>query len=379
MRILLVGNYALDNQASMLRYQEMLRRSLALRGHQVETVQPSAFFGKLVNQPTLRKWLGYIDKYIRFPIELRSRAQGFDVVHVCDHSNSMYLAHAGGLPASITCHDLLAIRAAQGVYREQKISISGRIQQRWILKHLAGARHVVCVSANTATELAGLRGDAVRGVVIPNALSPECQAAKEEDVLSLRARVGLAADERYLFHVGGNQWYKNRLGVLRIYRGLLEGLGDGGRTLRLVMAGAKFSNEMREFAGANLAEGKAIEVVNPSDDEIWRLYTGATALLFPSLHEGFGWPLIEAQRCGCPVISSNRLPMTEVAGAAAVYIDPEDELGAATTIAENLGRLGELRQAGFENVRRFDADRIASAYEDFFAGVAKAGGEQPLP
>ena len=64
--------------------------------------------------------------------------------------------------------------------------------------------------------------------------------------------------------------------------------------------------------------------------------------------------------------------MTEVAGSAALYIRPEDELGAATMIAENLGRLGELRQAGFENVKRFDADAITSEYEDFFAGVAHA-------
>ncbi len=62
--------------------------------------------------------------------------------------------------------------------------------------------------------------------------------------------------------------------------------------------------------------------------------------------------------------------MTEVAGSAAMYIDPADEPGAAMAIAENLGRLGELRQAGFENVKRFDADAIASTYEDFFAGVA---------
>jgi glycosyltransferase involved in cell wall biosynthesis len=207
-------------------------------------------------------------------------------------------------------------------------------------------------------------------VVIPNAVNPECLPATGEEVQELRASLGLAADERYLFHVGGNQWYKNRLGVLRIFRGLLDRVGDDAGTLRLVMAGAQFTPEMREFVNTNLRGAKVIELVDPPDQEIWRLYTGAMALLFPSLHEGFGWPLIEAQRCGCPVIVSNRLPMMEVAGAAAVYIDPTDELGAAAMIAETLGRLGELRQAGFENVKRFDADAIAREYEDFFAGVA---------
>src|SRR5665213_631977 len=61
MRILLVGNYALDNQASMLRYADMLCRHMNSRGHMAEVIQPP-IVGGLVAQPTLRKWLGYIDK-----------------------------------------------------------------------------------------------------------------------------------------------------------------------------------------------------------------------------------------------------------------------------------------------------------------------------
>src|SRR6185503_1919279 len=134
MRILLVGNYALDNQASMLRYADMLCRGLGQRGHTVELMQPPPVLGHLFKTPLVRKWLGYVDKYILFPFRLRSRAREFDLVHVCDHSNSMYLTHAGSRPASITCHDLLAIGSAMGKYPEQKIAVSGRVQQRWILK-----------------------------------------------------------------------------------------------------------------------------------------------------------------------------------------------------------------------------------------------------
>ena len=80
-------------------------------------------------------------------------------------------------------------------------------------------------------------------------------------------------------------------------------------------------------------ELSVIEVVEPSDEDLRSLYSGAAALLFPSLYEGFGWPLIEAQSCGCPVITSNRSPMTEVAGSAALYIDPANESAAAALIA----------------------------------------------
>lgn len=370
MRILLVGNYSLDNQASMLRYVDVLCRELSGRGHQVEVIRPRAVVGDWLHHPFLRKWLGYVDKYIFFPVRLRARAREFDVVHVCDHSNSMYLAHVGGRPASITCHDLLAIGSAVGRYPQQKISFTGKLQQRWILRHLVGARNVICVSANTARELIALaNGEPQHVVVIPNIVGPDCSPAAAESIAGVRNKLGIAAGERYLFHVGGNHWYKNRAGVLRIFQRVLERLREGGPALRLVMAGAPFTREMQDFVNTQLPNGSVIEVVNPSDEELWALYSGATALLFPSLYEGFGWPLIEAQCCGCPVITSNREPMTEVAGAAALYIDSADEQGAAAAIGENLERLATLREGGFRNVQRFTVDAVLPAYEGFFAGV----------
>jgi glycosyltransferase involved in cell wall biosynthesis len=285
----------------------------------------------------------------------------------------MYLAHVGDRPSSITCHDLLAIRSAQGEFSGQRsrVSHSGKIQQRWIFKHLARARNVVCVSENTARELASLCGKTTpRITVIANALNPTYgSAASDESVAQARRRLGLATGERYLIHVGKDTWYKNRSGVLRIFQHLLERLGNGAPALRLVMAGQLLSNDLHDFVVRNLPERSMIEVANPSDEELRALYTGATGLLFPSLHEGFGWPLIEAQGCGCPVITSNRSPMSEVAGAAALYIDPADEPEAARLIAASLNGLEELREAGRQNAKRFDPATIISMYERFFVGL----------
>lgn len=376
MRILLIGNYALDRQTSMLRYADMLCSEMRQRGHEVEVVRPRVVVGGLVRRGGLRKWLGYVDKYVFFPLELRRRVRGFDVVHVCDHSNSMYLAHVGKGAASITCHDLLAIESARGKYPQQKISASGRVQQRWILKHLAAAREVVCVSAHTAESLGALAdGSAQRCTVILNAVNAGCVAASEEKVREVRERIGLGAEGRYLLHVGAESWYKNRFGVVRIFGKLLAEMG-GGDGLRLVMAGHRLTEEMRGFIDREMPRGSVVEVAHPGDEDLWALYTGAAALLFPSLYEGFGWPVVEAQRCGCPVIVSNRAPMTEVAGDAALYIDPADEEGAARLIAANWERLARLREAGTRNVERFASAGVFGAYEDFFARVARndAGG-----
>jgi glycosyltransferase involved in cell wall biosynthesis len=323
MRILLVENYALDNQASMLRYADLLRREMRARGHTVEVVQPAVVVGGWAKQPAIRKWLGYIDKYLLFPRGLLAQARGFDLVHV------------------------------------------------WIARHLARARNVVCVSEHTALDLRALGGGATQNiVVIPNALDPTCAPAAEDGVQRMRERMGLAQGERYLLHVGGNVWYKNRLAVLRIFGIVRERRGDDG--LRLVIAGTSLSPELREFADANLPKGSVIDVAGPADEELWAIYTGAAALLFPSWQEGFGWPLIEAQRCGCPVITSDRAPMNEVAGAAALYIDPEDEAAAADLIAARLDGLDEMREGGLRNAERFNAGAIATKLEAFFTGVAAA-------
>ena len=369
MRILLVGNYALDNQMSMSRYAEFLRDQMTLRGHHVEILRPPVVLGGASQHAAIRKWLGYVDKYLLFPPRLRERARDFDLVHICDHSNSMYLPHTSGCPSSITCHDLLAIAAAGGCYPQQKISATGKLQQRWIRKHLARARHVVCVSHNTARELAEhVRRDAPV-TVIPNSLSISASRATPQSVSELRTRLGLAPDEQYLFHIGGVVWYKNRLGVLRIYQAIRQQLSTS--SIRLIMAGAPFTPPMRAFVKANHLQDEIIEVVEPSDDELCTLYAGALALLFPSLYEGFGWPIIEAQSCSCPVITSNRPPMTEVGGDSVLYIDPDDEPAAAAHIAANLHHLPSLREAGLRNVSRFEPGIAAPQYETFFASVAR--------
>lgn len=372
MRILLVGNYALDRQASMARYADMLARQMQLRGHVVEVIRPGIVLGGITQQPFLQKWLGYIDKYLIFPIKLRSRVKGFDLVHICDHSNSMYLAHIGSIPSSITCHDLLAIGAAQGRYPEQRISWSGKLQQRWILRHLSNANAVVCVSQNTASELAQFVPDLQRRLaVIPNAVDSDWSPAPRRDIAEMRRRVRIGADEQYLIHVGANLWYKNRLGVLRIFKLMQDKLAPKGPQLRLVMAGVPFSPEMRHFVQRNLPAESVIELTEVNDADLRTLYSGAAALLFPSWHEGFGWPIVEAQSCGCPVITSKRAPMTEVAADSALLIDPADEPGAAAMIAENFAYLPQLREAGLANAKRFNPEVVSAAYEAFFAGVLR--------
>ena len=385
MRILLVANYELDAQQSMQRYADWLSHALIKQGHTVQVTRPSPFFARLTfgKFSTIQKYLGYLDKFFLFPPKLRTMALNFELVHVVDHSNSMYLNAVRNCPTLITCHDLLAIRAALGEFPETKTGWSGRILQRWILKGLLQASNVVCVSEKTANDLVTLIDHSSYATtnknirVIFNALNwpfRPSAAMPHFDGVDRDARTALNFGAPYLLHVGGNQWYKNRLGAIKIYAELRN--YPDFENVRLIMAGKPWTPAMREFVCKHNLEAWVIELGTMSSEELQSLYSHALALLFPSLEEGFGWPIVEAQACGCPVITTARPPMNEVAGAGyhvveqgAILVEPGDPARAAELIDKGLKNREALIVAGLKNIMRYDEAFIVSAYCDFYSSI----------
>ena len=372
MKILLVGNYELGDAKSMPRFGEMLRRELEARGHVVRLLRPKGLLGKIGGGPAsgvVGMWLSYVDQYLLFPLWLWVvSGRGWDVVHICDHSNAVYGPWVRGVAPSITCHDLLAIQAAEGRFPQQRISKTGRMLQGWIKRSLLRIRRVVCVSGKTADDLRAM-GAVGEIVVIANPLNNDFSPAGVEAVLEAKQRVGLREDEPYVLQVGGNLWYKNRPGAVRIFEAMQRREEFAG--MRMVMVGHPFTEELVGEVRLLGMEDRVIEVKDPDDGTVRALYTGAAMLLFPSLYEGFGWPIVEAQSCGCLVVTSNREPMREVAGGAAILVDPEQAEEAAAEIAAKWPRREALRAAGLVNVRRFGRQEIMGAYEMFFKGAAK--------
>ncbi len=117
-------------------------------------------------------------------------------------------------------------------------------------------------------------------------------------------------------------------------------------------------------------DDNVIAVEGASNEDLRALYSLAEALLFPSLAEGFGWPIAEALACGCRVLTSNRAPMTEVGGEAAVYADPDDEAGAAVRLRDLLGEPPEARrarvEAGLHQATLFSTRAMIDAYERIY-------------
>jgi glycosyltransferase involved in cell wall biosynthesis len=100
------------------------------------------------------------------------------------------------------------------------------------------------------------------------------------------------------------------------------------------------------------------------------LYRGARCLVYPSLYEGFGLPVLEAMACGTPVVTSLGGATEEVAGGAAVLVDPRDSSSIAAGIAEAESRRNELRSLGLARVRAFPWERVARETAEVYREAA---------
>jgi glycosyltransferase involved in cell wall biosynthesis len=377
MRILLVGNYIPDRQHSMQRFAAMLHEGLRAAGHEVQLLNPRAVLNwkarddedegavqNGTNSPRphpAEKWVAYADKFIAFPVSLRRAVQWADVVHVCDHSNAMYAAQLRGKPHVVTCHDLLAVRGALGENTDCPATATGRILQRWILKSLERAQMVACVSSATRADLLRLAGEGMEShsCVVPLGVASTMRHLARQEALDRIGKLLGRRNRPFLLNVGSSLARKNRDGALRIFKKI-----SAQMDCDLVFAGEPLSPELKRLKSEIGLNGNVIEVPQPDDEMLEALYNGAFALLYPTKFEGFGWPALEAQTCGCPVVSSASTSIPEVVGDGAFLRAPEDEEGFVqdTLKLADANVREQLVARGFQNVKRFTPERMVGSY-----------------
>jgi glycosyltransferase involved in cell wall biosynthesis len=361
MKILLIGNYQSDKLKSMDLFATMLQTHLQQLGHEVRLILPTPWFGKLISRPkVLKKWLAYIDKFILFPFTFGEALSWADVIHICDHGNALYTRYLQNKPHIVTCHDLSAVLSGLNEFSEHKTGWTGRILQKMIVNGLNKAQKIACDSEKTKNDvirLCSINQENVSAIYIGlnYPYSPMANAETQQRLIALGVPEG-----RFLLHVGANHWYKNRPGVLAIFSQLIQKLNES--EFYLVMVGEAMTDEMRSFIQSNNLSERVIELVDIDNENLRSLYSSATALLFPSFQEGFGWPIIEAQACGCPVFTSNRPPMNYIGGDAAIYIEPDNHEQAAETILHSLPILETLKLKGLTNCQRFTSEKMINEY-----------------
>ena len=260
---------------------------------------------------------------------LPRRARGLDVLHCTTFRGPL----RAPVPFTVTLHDLALARHPELFPRWHRST--GRAGIGPVAR---AANRVLAVSEFTkreAVELLGLAPERVS--VIGNAVEPRFRPSDR------------MSQGEYVLAVGTLEPRKNLARVVEAAR-------RAGAELRVVGA--------RGWGGVE-APGWIGEV---SDDELVELYRGASALVFPSLYEGFGIPVLEAMACGTPVVTSRGGATEEVAGGAAVLVDPLDVESIAAGIDEADARRHELRSAGLARAAQFTwaavADRAEAAWRE---------------
>ena len=182
-----------------------------------------------------------------------------------------------------------------------------------------------------------------------------------------RARLAKIAavdvDLPFILHVGSNLRRKNREGVLRIFARCKEKWHG-----QLVFAGDLLTPQLWALAAELGVSNRVIQVENPANEVLEVLYNGALAFLYPSRFEGFGWPVIEAQACGCPVVCSNAGPLPEAAGDAGLFHDVDDEAGFAADVLRLTSRTERegWSEKSLRNAEKFSTDKMISQYIDIY-------------
>lgn len=371
--VLLIGNYSLDRQQSMQRFGTMMLHGLNNSGIAAKLIAPQPRFGKFRGAGSFAaKWLGYIDKFVLFPRQLHAiiTKEKPSIVHICDHSNAMYGDWITNTPVIVTCHDLLAVRGALGEETNCPASVTGKFLQRWILRGLRRATEVVCDSQATEAD--------ARRLVSPGAASPKIKLVRlglnypfrklpEAEVSARLAKIpNFNLQLPFILHVGSNERRKNRGGVLRIFA-----RNNEKWSAHLVFAGHALTPELLALAEDLGIHDRVLQVPDTPDELLEALYNRAVALLYPSRFEGFGWPIIEAQACGCPVVCSNAPPLPETAGDAGLFHDVNDEVGFAADLLRlnNPAERANWSDKSLRSSQRFSTSQMISHYIDIYRSL----------
>lgn len=365
----------------MPRFVQMLYNGFTARGHQVKILRPEPFIYNLPLPVAFKKWLGYIDQYIVFAYQVKKKikANSTDTLYVfTDHALGPWVPLTAGRYSVIHCHDFLAQQSALGKIPENKTGYTGRLYQQYIRKGYSQGVNFISVSNKTKEDLHHflMRVPAVSKVVY-NGLNQVCTPIETATARELlKKKINLDISDGYLLHVGGNDWYKNRSGVIELYTAWRL---KSGRNLPLLLIGSIPSPAILSLAQQSGFQSSIHFLTGVDDENVRVAYSGATLMLFPSLAEGFGWPIAEAMACGCPVVTTSEAPMSEVAGDAGFLIAKKtfdknhvnawaNEVAAIIeqVVALSPEKRKQVIKKGIENAKRFDTGKALDKIEEIY-------------
>jgi glycosyltransferase involved in cell wall biosynthesis len=290
------------------------------------------------------------------------------------HSPYYLMPYLPGVPAVLTCYDMIPL-----LYPAYFTPVQRLIYR---LAHSLAFRAVaviLAVSQSTKADIVRHFGlDPRRIVVTPPAADVHFCPQPAGRVAAVRRKYALPP--AYVLYLGSNKPHKN---LVRLINSKSQTLAPavtsaGVANFKLVIAGhweERYGEAKRRVEELGLGE-EVIFVGAVDEEDLPALYSGAALFVFPSEYEGFGLPALEAMACGSPVVCSNTSSLPEVAGEAALLVDPTDvdALAAATgRVLADVGLRQAMREKGLAQAARFSWERTARETLAVYESVLRPG------
>jgi len=310
------------------------------------------------------KWFARLWHRLKIPLPVEQFTGRIDLYHATDFVLPPTLQSTKTL---LTVHDLSFVRVPETASPSLKAYLD-----RVVPLSVKRADHILADSQATKDDLMELYGVTPEKItVLLTGVDKRFQPSNIGE-LTMRSKYALS-DRPYLFTIGTVQPRKN---YARIIHSLAK-LRAEGHDLDLVIAGGRGWLEDPIYQA--IQETQMMDYVKligfADDEDIPTLYTQAKCVVFPSLYEGFGYPVLEGMACGTPVVTSNVSSLPEVAGDAALMVNPYD-VDAITNAIRSIITDSELRKTlterGFEQIKQFtwekSARQLHQIYTDLLTG-----------
>lgn len=305
-----------------------------------------------------------------------ARRTGARLVHLGDPNSTPLGMGWSRCRRVVTCHDLIPFQFPE-IYLGVRDGF-GVVGKALIKRRFRSADRVIAISQATRRELVRLLGvEDARIDVAYNGVDLASFHDGEDDVQATLAEQGLTR-AGYVLYVGDTDWRKNVEGMV----GAVARSRARGHGVQLAFAGkleARKVARIREQARSAGIEAALTFLGYVPDRQLQALYRGALAHLFVSRFEGFGYTVVEAMAAGCPVVTTHCGSLAEVAGDAAVLVDPDDEVA----MADALDRLRDdpvfrrtTVERGHTRARTFTCEQQARSTVQSYRRVLEADGAQ---
>ena len=297
-----------------------------------------------------------------------------DLFHIIDHTNAhvAYGLKKSGKSVVVTCHDLVQYVYPEILKGQSRFPAVSMAVWQHSVRGIAAADGAIAISSNTAQDVSKWLGvEPEKVAVVLNGVDSSFRVLESEVVAAWRAKYVKSPQEICLLNVGSNHQRKNIETVLKV----VKELAAENIPVRLWKLGDEFNSSQQQFIDTHNLSQHISLLGKPNHEELIRFYNAADILLAPSLYEGFGLTILEAMGCGTPTITSNVSSLPEVAGDAAVLVEPMDVAAmvrAVKQIKDDANYRQNLIDKGLTRVKEFSWQKTAEQTANFYQQIVNS-------